>query len=92
MEQELNEEIIGELTDLFQAFKWLQQLKVDSKGVTDLEGAKCKLLQHIQQKQKASQTRTPNVSVNDIDLLHSNTWIFTSTSHKWMLYPIVNSF
>ncbi len=67
MEQELNEEVIGELTDLFQAFKWLQQLKVDSKGITDLEGAKCKLLQHIHQKQRSSQTRTPNVSANHID-------------------------
>lgn len=62
MEQDLNEEIITQISDLFAAFQWLQKLNIDSKGVSDLDGAKCKLLQYIQQSQPLSSTRTSNVS------------------------------
>ena len=62
MEQDLNEEIINQISDLFAAFQWLQKLNIDSKGVSDLEGAKCKLLQYIQQSRPVSSSRTSNVS------------------------------
>lgn len=63
MAQELNEEIINQMGDLFAAFQWLQKLNIDTKGISDLEGARCKLLQHIQETQAATSDRTSNVSL-----------------------------
>ena len=62
MEQDLNEEIINQISDLFAAFQWLQKLNIESKGVSDLEGAKCKLLQYIHQSRPVTSSRTSNVS------------------------------
>ena len=74
--QDLNEEIINQIGDLFAAFQWLQKLSIESKGVSDLEGAKCRLLQYVQERQGADGfTRTSNVSTSTymhiIDYLYS---------------------
>ena len=59
---ELSEDTITELTDLFQAFKWLQKLQINSQGIKDLEEAKCRLLQYLQQNYGAGQHSSGSVS------------------------------
>ncbi len=59
----LTEETIDELTDLFQAFKWLQKLQINSQGIKDLEDAKCRLLQYLQDNYGLGQPQHTSVSL-----------------------------
>ncbi len=65
MEHEhLDEDAVIRMTDLFAAFQWLQRFQIDTKGVSDLEGAKCRLLQYLQEHEPTSRAReTSNVSL-----------------------------
>ena len=58
----ITEETVNNLTDLFSAFNWLQTLKIDSKGITDVDGAKCRLLQYLQETKGNGKSRGHNVS------------------------------
>ena len=60
-ENSLSEADVNQITDLFQAFQWIQKLEIDPKGITDLEDAKCRLLQYLQKKYGAGQHRHGNV-------------------------------
>ena len=45
----ITEETINGVTDLFGAFKLLKQFDITSSGVTNLEDAKCRLLEYMKQ-------------------------------------------
>ena len=58
----LSEEEINDMNDLFVAFKLMQSLGINPKGITCLEDAKCRLLQYIKDKYGAGTQRHSNVS------------------------------
>ena len=46
-EAEVSEQNVCDLTDLLEAFQLIRQLDVNPRGITDLDGAKCRLLRHL---------------------------------------------
>ena len=58
---ELTENDINAITDLFQAFKLMQELGVSPNGVASIEDAKCRLLQYIQERFGAGKPRHTSV-------------------------------
>ncbi len=60
---DLTEGDIDNITDLFAAFKILQKLQVSPKGLTNLEDAKCRLLQYIRERYGAGKRHQANVRI-----------------------------
>ena len=58
----LTEDDITEMNDLFAAFKLMQSVGINVRGITCLEEAKCRLLQYIKDKYGAGTKKHSNVS------------------------------
>ena len=62
MADQLSESQVDGLTDLFTAFQLLHRLNINPKGITDLEQAKCRLLQYLKDQYGVGQRKHINVS------------------------------
>lgn len=58
----LTEDEVNQITDLFQAFQWIQKLDINPSGITDVEGAKCRLLHYLKEQYGAGKHQRADVS------------------------------
>ena len=80
---DITQQGVCDLTDLCDAFQLIKQLDVNPRGITDLDGAKCRLLRHLSE--VAGDEGNRNVKVG----------VYRNNRHvlkDGIIQPIVNQF